>query len=872
MIGTSPKRLAAALAAAGLFSSLAPLGAIAAFTDVKTSTSYSTAIEALREKGVLAGYEDNTFKPGQTINRAEFLKIVLEGRGSKDFNPEDCFPDVKSDHWFSKYVCTAKKEGIVGGYPDGSFKPEQTITFVEAGKILALAYKQQTQEQGNDWYVPYAKALESAKAIPPSINGLDRAITRGEMAEMMWRISEKKTDQPTKGLLNVKYPEVRVNLASDAVQIATSCADLRAFVNESATGFEKARYGATDGAVPPMAPMPTTGAREERAVNQDAAQSGGGGSAGDHSRTNVQVEGVDEGDIVKTDGTYLYVVRGQTVKIVQAVPAGSMKIVSTLDFTKDNFNPTDLYIDGNRMIVIGNSWAQDPTVYRGGMEKRIAPDMIMPAYWNTSLSEVRIYNVSDRANPKNERTVSFQGNQISTRKIGAKLYLVMNQGMPYWGRPIPLDAKEADILPTFNDSAKNVSDQPVTGCSKIAILPHVPSPQYLIVAMIPTDSTSKDVQKTVILGNGENVYASLENLYVANTHWNYEWDSARSSSREETNVFRFRFTDAGTEMQAQGKVPGRILNQFSMDEHEASFRIATTVGNNWEAGNRSTNNLYILNRDMQTVGKIEDIAPGEQIYSARFLGDRAYMVTFRTVDPLFVIDTSDPRNPKILGQLKIPGYSNYLHPYDENHIIGFGKEAVASKDETNAWYQGMKMAIFDVRDVTKPKELHNEVIGDRGTDSPLLYNHKALLFEKDRNLLAFPVTVAQIKDRTPQYQGQDPASLYGTPVFQGAYVYNVSLKDGFTLRGKITHYTAEDLTKMGDYFYGKTIERIVRSGEHLLTVGEGGVQSHGEKDVKFEGKVDFPETQNIYYPMPMRGGGTAPGVAVPETAPAPPTR
>src|SRR3989338_1514835 len=143
----------------------------------------------------------------------------------------DCFPDVKEE-WFAPYVCTAKRDGIIAGYPDGAFKPEQPISFVEAAKILIKAYDL-SPEGGGEWYTPFVLALESGKAIPPSINALDRKITLGEMAEMMWRISEKKMDQPTKGLLNIKYPEAKINFASDRVQVAQSCADIRPLVSES---------------------------------------------------------------------------------------------------------------------------------------------------------------------------------------------------------------------------------------------------------------------------------------------------------------------------------------------------------------------------------------------------------------------------------------------------------------------------------------------------------------------------------------------------------------------------------------------------------------------------------------------------------------
>lgn len=230
------------------------------------------------------------------------------------------------------------------------------------------------------------------------------------------------------------------------------------------------------------------------------------------------------------------------------------------------------------------------------------------------------------------------------------------------------------------------------------------------------------------------------------------------------------------------------------------------------------------------------------------MGDRGYMVTFKTVDPLFVIDLKNPENPKILGSLKIPGYSDYLHPYDENHIIGFGKDTaeVAIKDskgnviDTAAYYQGMKIAIFDVSDVTNPVEMFTEKIGDRGTDSELLRNHKALLFSREKNLLALPVTVMEVNDKSP-----DPDTAihqYGQFTFQGAYVYNIDLVGGFRLKGRITHLSDDDYLKAGSRWYGseKNIERILYIGDTLYTLSKGMFKANALEDLKEKKSLNIP--------------------------------
>ena len=805
------------------------------FNDVRPGlTPYSEAIQFLQEEGVVEGYEDGTYKPTADINRAEFLKIILESRGI-EVSGDKCFPDVR-DQWFAEYVCAAKQEGIIEGYPDGTFKPEKAINFAEASKILARAYGQSIEEYSPDWYEPFVRALESSKAIPLSIEKLDQQVNRGEMAEMMWRLKEEKTDEPSKGYLNVKYPEVMVNMASDSPQRASSCADLKAFTEEASRGYGNEYYMMDDAVAAPlgmgfgMAPMRAkSGVAQEMAMDTNA-------SDGDYSQTNVQVSGVDEADIVKTDGTYVYAVLEGQIRIAQARPADSMKLLSTLSLQNDAFQPSELYIDGDRLVLLGNTWRtyERPAAgfIPGMIQKMIAPE----PFYGGNQTEVRIYNVTDRSKPTLERTVAFDGNIVSTRKIGDKLYLVMNENVR-WHVPSPIPVPlEDDLLPKFSDSSESDAEQPVARCGDVVILPRVPQPQYLIVAVIPTNNPEGEVKREVVLGSAENVYSSLQNLYIAATQWNYRWNGPQGTSEEKTSIFRFALTENGIEMKAQGSVPGRVLNQFSMDESEGYFRIATTKGDAWNSVAPSTNNLYVLNMNLEQVGKIEGIAPGETIYSVRFMGKRAYLVTFKKIDPFFAIDLTDPTNPKILGKLKIPGYSDYLHPYDENHIIGFGKEAVESKEGDFAWYQGMKMAVFDVTDPENPIELHKFGIGDRGTESPLLHNHKALLFDKERQLLAFPVEVHKIS----QEEKSNPESnAWGEPVFQGAYVFNLNLETGFTLKGTISHYNQQDYLMAGSYFYGKNVERILRIEDSLITLSAYGLQSHSVDSVNLEADMPF---------------------------------
>jgi uncharacterized secreted protein with C-terminal beta-propeller domain len=223
-----------------------------------------------------------------------------------------------------------------------------------------------------------------------------------------------------------------------------------------------------------------------------------------------------------------------------------------------------------------------------------------------------------------------------------------------------------------------------------------------------------------------------------------------------------------------------------MDEYEGYFRIATTS----RRGGVLQNNIYVIDEEMRTAGKLENLAPGESLHSARFAGDKAYLVTFKKTDPLFVIDLTRPDAPEVLGELKIPGYSDYLHPYDETHLIGVGKETQEAQEGDFAWYQGLKLSLFDVSNVSSPQQLAKTVIGDRGTDSQVLSDPKAFLFDKSRSLLVIPVNLAQI-DKT-LYEPRP--STYGDFVWQGACIFNVTLEGGFEIRGNITHVESQKIS------------------------------------------------------------------------------
>ena len=349
---------------------------------------------------------------------------------------------------------------------------------------------------------------------------------------------------------------------------------------------------------------------------------------------------------------------------------------------------------------------------------------------------------------------------------------------------------------------------------------------YTIAGLDISDAEAQLTTETFLLDSGSTIYVSPSNLYLTSQGWN-----------SDTTITKIGIEEGDITFKANGTVPGYVLNQFSMDESDGYFRIATT-SSDWRSGS-SGNNVYVLDEDLEIVGELEDLAPGEEIYSARFMGSRCYLVTFRKVDPLFTIDLSDPENPTVLGKLKIPGYSDYLHPYDENTLIGIGKETVEAEEGDFAWYQGVKISLFDVSDVENPRELAKLEIGDRGTTSPALSDHHAFLFSKARNLLVIPILEATINE--DDYSGDIPDNFYGEYTYQGAYVFDISL-DGITLRGQVTHLTDDDLLKSGFYFDSEyEVERSIYIDENLYTMSRGMIKINNLETLEELAAIDLGE-------------------------------
>ena len=692
------------------------------------------------------------------------------------------------------------------------------------------------------------------------------------------------------------------------------------------------------------------------------------GGTDDFSTTNIQVEGVDEADIVKNDGKYIYVLSGKTISIVDAYPPENTKIMSTINITG---NPQELYVDGDRLIVLGNDYIyqDNPKTFEDDEEPGISEDimaekmMIYPPI-TRQIAFAEVYDISDRENPKQTRNVTVDGYYFDSRMIGDEVYVIATQYTYYYRNDI--------TTPMITYSGKEISPD--------IYYFDIPDNSYTFTTImsINAQDDEKDIEsKIYLLGSSRNMYVSKENIYITyqrrvrNTYYmdmmfddviiplvpkdiaeqledikesnaSY-WEKQNrmgdilqeygetlteaqkkeleiqvankteemilkiAKETDRTVIHKINIKDGKINYKNSGEVPGTPLNQFSMDEHNGYFRIATTtrVGGGGIIGSpirmttsimttteiiaapeqqqvfadsktepeektesiaitqksapitsiamprpsipTTINNLYILDEELNIVGKVEDLAPGESIYSARFMGDKAYIVTFKRVDPLFVIDLEDPNNPKVTGKLKIPGYSDYLHPYDENHIIGIGKEVTGSETDDFTWHRGVKLAIFDVSDIENPIELSKFEIGDRGTDSYALHEHKAFLFDREKNLLVIPILLAEI-DRS-KYDGDIPDWAYGEYKWQGAYIFSIDTDNGIRLKGRITHAEDdENIEKGGWFYYGSkySVKRSLYMGDYLYTVSDSMIKMNDLDNLDEINKIEIEGRDDEY--------------------------
>ncbi len=528
-------------------------------------------------------------------------------------------------------------------------------------------------------------------------------------------------------------------------------------------------------------------------------------SSKDYSKTNIQVQGVDEADIVKTDGDYIYSLSNNDVVITNVKDPANIKVESKIN----EKIPEDLILYKDKLVIISTNNGHD---------------------YGENNTIVSIYDISDKANPKKIKSFELYEPYYTTRCIDNKLYVFSSGYLREKNDKVVRDYKE-------DNKVKELS------LNKIKYLKNSPNNIQTLIAEVDLNDLDKEIDLNSYLIDISNGYISENNIYLINEEYNHNenvkpfdlfgpkgifvvFEDFEFSYDEVTTIYKFNINkNKGVLYSAKTDVEGSTINQYSMDEKDGNLRIALDSSE----GSR----IAIFDDKLHLLGETENVAPDEEMRATRFVGDKAYLVTYETTDPLFVVDLSNVKDPKILGELKIPGYSTYLHPYDDTHLIGIGVETeeIINRDEfgevisSRSIVTGMKMSLFDVSDVNNPRQLAQTTIGDSRTVSAVLTNPKALLFSKEKELIAIPVNNYQEDFSIEDYEDGDDITEafvdYNKPyISEGYFVYNINLEDGFKLKGVINHEKSE-LTR---YNRNSKLLRGLYIEDDLFTVSEEAIK------------------------------------------------
>ncbi len=421
-----------------------------------------------------------------------------------------------------------------------------------------------------------------------------------------------------------------------------------------------------------------------------------------HGETNAQVENVDEADIIKNDGRYLYILKNNGNVVI--FDTKTMSVTSEIE-REENRDIIEMYVGNGRLVLLGiefESLEEDEEVSH------------YTAYINNSGKATSyVYDISDKGAPELIRSVNQDGdNIVSSRMIDSVLYTVSNYRV------------YADSLKEVEEKAiPDVNGEQIK-CDCIYIYDE-DSQQYLVVTAYNTAEKDSEVSSLSVLGGGSDVYCSENSLYV------YHHNLIRDTGENITDIYSFSIDGENIEYTATSSAKGYPNNQYSFDEYNGILRVATTYYSYQKDVDVSS--IYAYDKDLQLIGKLEDIAFDEQIKSVRFIGDVGYIVTFKNTDPLFTLDLADPTNMAVIGEVKLPGFSSYLHPVGEDLVIGVGYDGT----EENATWNSVKVSLFDVSDLKNPKEVNNFILKDAYTsvnDDP-----KAFLYYPEHNYIGIPV-------------------------------------------------------------------------------------------------------------------------------------
>ncbi len=630
-----------------------------------------------------------------------------------------------------------------------------------------------------------------------------------------------------------------------------------------------------------MNSLSATGRNEGVAVSSDSS-----GNTLDYSTTNNQVAGVDEADIIKTDGNFIYALVRNDLFIIKANPAGETQVISKITFKS---RPLDLFISGTSLAVFGND------------DQIFTTELFQSFRRQTGYTFFKVFNLTDPASPQLVRDLDFEGSYTNSRLIGDYVYFITNNYAYY--------IENEQLTPRVLEAGAVLSSDcaSVSRCFAPDVyyfdIPYDSYNYTSITAINIADNNEAINGQIYLMNNGQNLYVSKNNLYITYTEYLNEYEleqeikrervltslsagdqdkikkieavanfilttdekkmkvatiidrylsslteaeqsiwqenidttllnrlKQKSKEMEKTVIHKIAISGKIIEYKAKGEVGGQVLNQFSMDENGSYFRLATTRSSMWsrlfDRPQDSYSNIYILDVDLQIVGSLENLATTERIYAARFMGDRLYLVTFKQTDPLYVVSLVDPTKPEVLGAVKVPGFSTYLHPVDKNgtKLLGLGREAEES-ESGGVKVKGLKLSLFDFSDLSRPRELDSYLLGDERSDSIALYDHKAFLYSEEKNILSIPAILRENNGRLS---------------FAGALIFTLN-DNSISLKGRIDHSAGGYFTQtdywQGFNYFDNTVKRSLYINDNLYTFSN--------KFLKINNLTDLSEVKSL---------------------------
>lgn len=538
----------------------------------------------------------------------------------------------------------------------------------------------------------------------------------------------------------------------------------------------------------------------------------------DYNKTNVQVEGVDEGDIIKNDGRYIYYMTNSKIVVSDCLKPEKMNIVSEIDFNSDDnkdYSAADMYIYKNKLVVILNQY-ENKTVT--GSNEEIYDCCIVSDYDTV----IKVYDISNKAAPKLCYSQFTSGMYNSSRIVNGKLIAVTNYNIPYENTDSNDFEKSCEKIKNYivPEYSVNGSDLIKIPSERIGLLDKDEPTEYMVTAVIDLNNDTTTPLMNGYLGGADEIYCTENEIFIGKAEFSY-WenngtefipcDNSGNQFSTVTHIYKFDITDEGVIYKSEAKVGGGWLNQFSMDKQGDYFRLVTNGSKVVNGKYQTTESMvYIFDKSMKVVGSLDSIAMGEDIKSSKFLGDTLYLVTFYQTDPLFVIDLSDVTAPKIKGELKITGFSSYLHPVGENLVIGIGSGGTSQGVDGSA-----KISLFDVSDPYNPKEIDNYTVNDAYFDT----SHKAFTVIDDTTF-----AISCIRYSTDRY--------YNYMEYSSSIVFNVD-NEGLIIHGEYDGCTGNS----DEYNYCSFRSAFI--GNTLFAVNNYGIRAYDMNSNKLLGELNF---------------------------------